>query len=171
MSYREAFWLAASAAAPVIALAAVVALPDARATEFQAVASSYDTFFDELFKSGVLSKSGEEFLAWMKEENRRSRPALAATRIRQLVLSNVIIQAGLLAVSLSALATSRNLTPPWVVIALEVSGILLLSWTVTGGTTIRRKMKAYADHQRMERSAKGRVARDTDDSPAETEQG
>jgi len=46
-------------------------------------------------------------------------------------LVNLVVQAGLLAVSLSALAYQQNVMPPWLAIFLAVGGILLLAWSTT----------------------------------------
>lgn len=56
---------------------------------------------------------------------------------------NVLVQAGLLALSLSALATSQNVTPPWVAIVMAVAGMLLLLWTVTSVGLMRRRVAEF----------------------------
>jgi len=112
MTYHESFWLATGAAAPVIALAAVVALSDALQTERDAK-SPY----------GIWAAS------WG-----------TATVTSMISILNVIVQAALLAVSLSALAYGQNVMPPWVAIVLAVGGILLLGWTLAIGAAIRRKL-------------------------------
>jgi hypothetical protein len=92
VSYHEAFWVVTGTAAPVIALAAVVALPD-------------------------------------------------VATLRALGQVNVIVQAGLLGLSLSALATGGNVTPPWVASVLAVGGILLLAWSLRRSDAIRQKLE------------------------------
>ena len=44
---------------------------------------------------------------------------------------NVLLRAGLLAVSLTALSYGRNVMPPWVAVVMAVGGILLLAITVS----------------------------------------
>lgn len=52
---------------------------------------------------------------------------------------NLIVQAGLLAVSLSALAYRRDVMPAWVAIVLAVGGILLLAWSTGMAVQYRRR--------------------------------
>jgi uncharacterized membrane protein len=61
---------------------------------------------------------------------------LAKVHLR-VAFGNVIVQAGLLAVSLAALAYDQDVVPPWVAIILAVVGILLLAWTLMAGAYIR----------------------------------
>jgi hypothetical protein len=53
-------------------------------------------------------------------------------------VGNLIVQAGLLTVSLSALAYQRELIPAWVAIALAAGGILLLAWSTSMAVHYRR---------------------------------
>jgi hypothetical protein len=124
VAFHKSFWVATSAAAPVIALAAVVALPDASAM--------LDAASRQLRQTRRLTDDHAGF-------DFRARIILAILQASWLywflvwgaTVVNLIVQAGLLAVSLSALAFQQNVMPPWVAIALAVGGILLLAWSTT----------------------------------------
>ena len=126
------FWVATSAAAPVIALAAIVALPDAAA----AVGKSSE-YLNELHR------------LW-PQPDRSARIVILLNRIfrwwRMLVwaltAANLLAQAALLAVSLSALAYGRDTIPPSAAIALAVGGIVLLAWTASASASIKRQKSA-----------------------------
>ena len=138
--YHEAFWLATAAVAPLVTLAAVVALPDAAiAVDWRSLA------LREL--GGVAGDRGDppqefsEAIARADYERHRQEywksRAVAAYRA---TLINMVVQAGLLAVSLAALATGRDLIPTWIPIVLAVGGILVLARTLIYGAEIRRAM-------------------------------
>ena len=59
-------------------------------------------------------------------------------------VANLILQAGLLAVSLWTLAYDQDVVPPWVAIVLAVGGILLLAWTLTLAGWLRREWSKYS---------------------------
>lgn len=112
----DTFWVATAAAAPVIALAAVVALPDLTTAEFRVVKRLYD----KAIADGVTDSS-------FFHEPRAARLLRKARIARGMTMVNVIIQAVLLAVALGALATDQNLMPPLAAIVFAAGGILLLS--------------------------------------------
>jgi hypothetical protein len=197
VGFHESFWLAAGAAAPVITLAAVVALPDSSAALRGAFALRWTA---ELRKQEAEARKREAMLLdalkaedeatrrlaeLRKEASRSSDPAIrslaephretdvpsldenlirairdvsdevpagrkkasakglyeSAMLILRISLGNVIIQAGLLAVSLAALAYHRDVVPPWMAIVLAVGGILLLAWTSVAGALIRTQRR------------------------------
>jgi hypothetical protein len=133
VSYQESFWLATSAAAPIIALAAMVALPD-----------TADVTFATAREVSRLRQ-------------RTAPPDTSRSEIVKLVyrglavnfgsLINLLVQAGLLAVSLTALEVGVDVMPPWVAICLAVGGLLLLAWTLVVGRNLRRQL------QRLERDS------------------
>jgi hypothetical protein len=133
VSYHEAFWMVTGTAAPIIALAAVVALPEAAAVVPHAWARGREIVSTPPHLNWHVAMAGS-YEAWR-------RVWAAAQRVRTLTFLNVIVQAGLLAVSLSALAVSQNVMPPWVAIVLAVGGILLLAWTLPWGAAISRTSK------------------------------
>ena len=59
-----------------------------------------------------------------------SVPACWAGGILAVVLSNLLVQSALLAVSLVSLADETNFVPPWIAIAAAAGGLLLLAITV-----------------------------------------
>jgi len=141
VSFHENFWLAASAAAPVITLAIVVAIPDAanmrfraagamRAAEGQRRVSEVSGPHDRPSRDSAGDRAGESL--------RATRWAVQVTRWNvQLCYANLIAQAVLLAVSLAALAYGLDLVPPWLAIVVAVGGVGLLAWTLLRGAGIR----------------------------------
>jgi hypothetical protein len=61
----------------------------------------------------------------------------------------VILQAGLLAVSLAALMYDRDVTPPWMAIFLAVGGIVLLAATVEVEARFRSKSELESEGWRV----------------------
>ena len=134
---HESFWVATSAVAPVIALAAVVALPDValigRATVLRDKIQRRQPSDDE--EDRALQAS------LVDEAQSTRRWAWTAWLI---TIANLIIQAGLLAVSLCALALRQDIMSFWAAICLATIGILLLAlsafcsivarWDLEGGT-------------------------------------
>lgn len=133
MSYHEAFWLATAAAAPVIALAAVVALPDMADATREA------------------SNAAQDAVRYSVEA--RFESSSRAARSQYATLGIVLAQAALLAVSLSALATHRDVMPAWVAIVLAVSGIMLLTVTTLSLIATRGRAALYRGFKR--RRARG----------------
>ena len=141
MSFHENFWLAASAAAPVITLAIVVAIPDAanmrfraagamRAAEDQRRVSEVSGPHDRPDRDSARDRAGESLWA--------TRWAVQVTRWNvRLCYANLIAQAVLLAFSLAALAYGLDLVPPWLAIVVAVGGAGLLAWSLLRGAGIR----------------------------------
>jgi hypothetical protein len=131
----ENFWIATSAVAPVIGLAAVVALADvasimgdasrtlarvqaARATaqaargEAQdAVQAAWDPVLDRVAEGEAQDARKWALIAWLS------------------TLLNLAVQAALLAVSLWALAYHQDAIRPWLAMILAIGGIVLLAWS------------------------------------------
>jgi hypothetical protein len=59
----------------------------------------------------------------------------------RLCYANLIVQAALLAVSLAALAYTRDFAPPWLAIIIAVGGVALLAWTLLRGAGIRDRVE------------------------------
>ena len=146
----ESFWLATAAAAPVIALAAVVALPDTSALAKKPFLSALDDWFDNpaMIRSTMLAAGavgpalevlqGIDF-SDTKAEVKKMRTyvllRVVAAAIRWVCICNVMMQATLLAFSLATLAYNVDVMSRWLAIVLTVSGILLLTvtvWLVSG---------------------------------------
>jgi hypothetical protein len=130
---HESFWVATSAVAPVVALAAVVALPDAT------LIGRANNVLQRL-KEDQPPRDAElhNFLAGAARDMRKW-----AGIAWLITLANLIIQAGLLVVSLCALALRQDVMSFWLAIGLATSGIVLLAvctmvsasqrWTLEGG--------------------------------------
>jgi hypothetical protein len=130
VGFHESFWVATSAAVPVIALAAVVALPDASRMAHTA--------------------ARQRHRAQRNPDPTRDTPALVellgaaqdfwwSRLVWWTTFVNLTIQAALLAVSLSALAYDSDLMPQWVAIVLAVGGILLLAWSTSNAIRLPRQ--------------------------------
>ena len=129
MSYRADFWLAVSAAAPVITLATVVAMPD--------VLNVAMALTDPLPSERLPPDAPDD------REISSGRIWLIGTVTAALAFFNLLVQAGVLAVSLAALAVGRDVIPPWVAIVLAVGGALVLALTLVVGAAIRRVLPYY----------------------------
>jgi hypothetical protein len=111
--YHETFWVAVSAAAPVIALAAIVALGDATAD----------------------ASRGRQWMidhpSWTRPPEKRALVRAGGKAVTNIGLAigvlcvlNTILQAVVLAFSLSSLASGVDEMPTAVAIAAEVAGII-----------------------------------------------
>jgi hypothetical protein len=145
VSFHESFWLAASAAAPVITLATVVAIPDVANTRFRAAGALWAADGQR----EIFEVSGREGTPGYDTVRDRIDQSLTATRWAvevtrrnvRLCYANLIAQAALLAVSLAALAYGRDLVPPWLAIVLAVGGVALLAWTLLRGAGLRDQVE------------------------------
>ena len=129
VAFHESFWVATSAVAPVIALAAVVALPDA------------STMVDVTARSRRTIHPVDRVPFRFVFATRRTVVRLArwwSLLIWGTTIFNLIAQAGLLAVSLWALAYNQDVMPPLAGIALAAGGILLLALTATVASNFDR---------------------------------
>jgi hypothetical protein len=86
-----------------------------------------------------------------------------------LTVFDVTVQAGLLGVSLSALAAGRNVMPPWVAVVLAVGGILLLALTLVWGAALRGVSASFSKgrpsmrRERRPSSARAETKKQADD--------
>jgi hypothetical protein len=119
VAYHEAFWVVIGAAAPVVALAVIVSLPDSLTLAGQA---DMDRGVNALREAA----NGVYRLA---------------ARIFVTGLINMLLQAGLLAVSLVSIEDGANCVPPWTAITATVGGIVLLgvASVMTVNTNLYRK--------------------------------
>jgi hypothetical protein len=117
VAFHESFWVATSAVAPVIALAAVVALPDmtlvGRATILRDRIQERQPSQEDSWLHSFLLGRARDTRKW-------------ALNAALTTLANLIIQASLLVVSLCALAFRQDIMPFWLAILLASGGILLL---------------------------------------------
>jgi len=154
----DTFWLATAAAAPVIALAAVVVLPDTSGMYRDDVQPVIDEWFDSPanFQAAMQAAGASEWvveavsainLADAKEKVVRAKATrslrVLVASIRWTAIGNVLLQAVLLALSLAALAYNVHVMPPWLAIVLPVGGIVLLAITVLQVSSYRRAAKAF----------------------------
>jgi hypothetical protein len=137
VSYIKEFWLATAAAAPVIALAAVAALPDTSAVVDVASKRLREAERNRLPDPG----HGLDRLGYLADiaDVFPTIDRWGALLLWGTTIANLLVQAGLLAVSLSALAYEQNVIPVWASIVMAVGGILLLAWTITSGAGFRRR--------------------------------
>jgi hypothetical protein len=159
----ENFWLAIAAAAPVIALAAIVALPDT-ADMYQDVQRTLDEWFDSPAKLHAALQAGgateAEAVKAMSEVDlataktravRGARPLrVIAAFIRWITIGNLMVQAALLALSLEILAYDVHVIARWLAIVLTVGGIVLLAVTVSLTSEYRTLAKAFPEMLRQQ---------------------
>jgi len=128
------FWGATSAAAPVIALATVVAIPDASVISSLILAARA---VDEEMPSDP------EDPAWTDWNAKRKAAISRMKKVRRVMFVlgiSILAQALLLGGSLAALATGQNVQNnvlTWAAILVAVYGILLLAWATVSMTQIR----------------------------------
>jgi hypothetical protein len=115
------FWVAAAAAAPVIALAAIVTIGD------------LSKFVDSPAVGRPWSGSRTEAIAAL--DRRGTRYVL---RLAWITGINVVVQALALAFALISLVDGQSLLPAGFVIAAETIGVLLLLWAVWQDSRIRQ---------------------------------
>lgn len=142
MAFHEGFWLVAGTAAPVVALAAVVSIGDALREGIASIAEATPLLDAQANSAGRL-----------KGDRLTSTTTRAARRLYALGLSNLFLQAALLAVSLVSLADDANLVPPWIAIVAAVGGLLLLAFSALGAVQLRwTRMNALAERPRQSAS-------------------
>ncbi|HEY1623870.1 MAG TPA: hypothetical protein VGG16_08720 [Streptosporangiaceae bacterium] len=131
--YRETFWVAVSAAAPVIALAVVVAYNDMKREE-----ALFKRQTDPLLRHSlpVWRYFPAPGLKIPKDARRARRWTWASVGLHRL---NVLGQAAVLAFSLTSLAQQVNEMPLALAIAAEVGGLVAL---LGAGAAAERKMDA-----------------------------
>ena len=125
MAFHEGFWLVAGTAAPVVALAAVVTLGETLRENIASIAEAMPLLDAQVNSADRLKGS------------RLTTTTIRATKQLYAVgLSNVLLQAALLAVSLVSLADDANLVPPWIAIVAAVGGLLLLAFSALGAVQL-----------------------------------
>lgn len=128
--YHETFWIAVTAAAPVIALAAIVAFSDSSANA-----------------SRMRQWQVDRPLWTFPDENRDLARAKARTAaglgqvVALLCVCNTVLQAVVLAFSLSGLASRVDEMPPEVAIAAEVAGLAALA----SGAVVAAACRSWVD--------------------------
>ena len=132
VAFHEGFWVATSAAAPVIALAAIVAIPDL-AGHVTMTSRDVDTATGQ--RPGR-PDSSDPVMSLARGARRWSVMALVVT------LVNLLAQAALLALSLWSLAYNQDVMPPPTAIILPVFGVLALTdstWFAIDARSLRRR--------------------------------
>jgi hypothetical protein len=132
VGYHEAFWLVVGAAAPVIALAAVVALPEITSV-YDRILELYDAFLPRSREQRLLRRlRWAMFFAWGS------------------TISNVALQGLLLLFSLTSLVSTENGLPPITAVLIATFGIWILGWGVASSGTIRRRLASAERHAKGE---------------------
>jgi hypothetical protein len=153
----ESFWLATAAAAPVIALAAVIALPDASGIYREDIQHAIDEWAGNTeklrstlrtagFKESELGVVHSVDFPALKKSLAKTTLLfrVIADAVRWTAIGNVLLQAVLLAFSLTTLAYNVEVLPRWVAVVLTVGGILLLAVTVSLVSAYRRRASEVA---------------------------
>jgi len=129
--YHEAFWLAVSVAAPIIALAAIVAYASARAKA--------DRMWQWAVDRGLALTQGAENRTDPERAKARSLPSSLRVAA-SMSMTNTILQAVVLAVSLSSLATGLDRMPTGFAVVFEVAGIFILAASAWQDATFRSRL-------------------------------
>lgn len=160
------FWVAAAAAAPVIALAAIVTIGD------------LSKFVDSPDVGHPWSGDRPEAIAAL--DQRGTRYVLQLAWITGI---NVVAQAAAMAFALISLVDGQSLLPTGFVIAAETIGVLLLLWAVWKGGRVRqitthplwlRQIAMYQAHIEADARNQAQIeaeARAPDPSPVEAPAG
>jgi hypothetical protein len=143
VALHEGFWLVAGTAAPVIALAAVVTLGETLRENIASIAEAMPLL-------DAQSNSADR----LKGDRLTTATIRATKQLYAIGLSNLLLQAALLAVSLVSLADDANLVPPWIAIVAAVGGLLLLlAFSALGAVQLRwTRMNALAELPRQSSS-------------------
>ena len=129
--YHEAFWLAVSVAAPIIALAAIVAYASARAKA--------DRMWQWAVDRGLALTQGAENRTDPERAKARSLPSSLRVAA-SMSMTNTILQAVVLAFSLSSLATGLDRMPTGFAVVFEVAGIFILAASAWQDATFRSRL-------------------------------
>jgi hypothetical protein len=130
--YHEAFWLAVSVAAPVIALAAIVAYASARAKA--------DRMWQWAVDRGLGLPQGTES-STDREDAQQARSLPSSLRVTaSMSMTNTILQAIVLAFSLSSLASGVDRMPTGFAVVFEVAGIFILAASAWQDATFRSRL-------------------------------
>lgn len=141
--YHDTLWIAVSASAPVIALAAVVALGDAAGEAYRSTEWNIDH-----------PQIGSPPQAVLDRQKQLSRRFSAAQMIVVIVcLLNTLLQAGVLGTSLASLAGHTDYMPAAAAVVFEVLGLVAI--TVGGLAAVavrgtrRRMIRLRAGHSEV----------------------
>jgi hypothetical protein len=185
MDFDSDFWLATAAAAPVIALAAIVAVPDAlgMSDEMLGVFDRINGLLETVHWGALETKTSADQSSaadLVENELRLAQAELTSDAKRLRVVpsiftwvanGNVLIQTLLLGFSLAALGSGGDVVPQGLAIAAAVLGLFLLSVTVQATAEYRRMIRRMATPMReqlsaieemLRREAEGKWRRDDD---------
>jgi hypothetical protein len=170
VAFHETFWVVTGTAAPVIALAAVVSLGDAFGQSLKSDEAMSAVVGDAVpldRRLGELIRQRPEILDRLSRYGRFVQLAQAAGRWSMaLLLSNVVIQSALLALSLVSIDNHANAVPPGVAVVAAVLGVTILA--VVAGLLI--VVKTLFIHLRQQVAA-DKLSEGPGDSSAQPSQG
>jgi hypothetical protein len=141
VSYHESFWVVMGTAAPVIALRAVVALPEAYRTEDQvhdarrrfAYRPPPDSYVRSVKRRLAHRRQPDPYALWAAVRKAEGLSLL----LRMCVYGQVVV----LGYSLVSLAIGRDLFMPLAAISGPLGGILIIASAVTSQNTLRKKLE------------------------------
>jgi hypothetical protein len=140
MSSHESFWVATAAAAPVIALTAIVALPDT-----SVVVERVSRYRQENKNPSIPARDRNRQPLIVDYLWSRKMAYAWSQLVWMMSVVNLLLQATLLAMSLWALAYDQEVIPPWAAIVFSAGGLLLLTWSSTSAAAFRRFLENNPD--------------------------
>ena len=146
MSPHESFWVATAAAAPVVALAAIVALPDTSVAVEEVYRHRHDPVVSERARNGrqvIVARLWSRNMAYVWSQ-----------LVWMVSIVNLLLQAALLAMSLLVLVYDQEVIPPWAAIVFSAGGILLLTWSSTSAAAFRRFLEPPPDSESSSKNKK-----------------
>jgi hypothetical protein len=157
--YHETLWSAASAAAPVIALAAVVGLNDITGEAYRATEWS--------FEHPPLAELDETHQHRLKQLRRGFNRAQNVAAI--LGLANISLQTGVLGFALASLASQVDELPVAVAVIFEVVGLMAITVAALAAMTARgwrrRIIRVQAGHSDIGAGTSGAGHRSASSNP------
>lgn len=128
MRFHETFWVVTGTAAPVIALAAIVALSNVADATTRMLDSGREVFLRlvDVTATGGKPELRDVTLALIGAASRLWKRGRLQMGFQ---LLNIVVQALLLTISLVSITYQRNVLPVWVAIALADVGLILLAGT------------------------------------------
>jgi len=136
VSYHESFWLTIGAAAPVIALAIIVSLAD-----------SFDmrVFFKIASFPERLPAGDDSLASFYRKVIRKSRRR--GGQVYALGLTNMALQAAMLAVALYSLAQRHDTIPLLLAVIVEPLGVLALAWASLGTIRMHSARRNFEEYR------------------------